>query len=183
MTKEYTENFYGSTRDQVLKTPEHQKKVDLAFNRASEVLPSSEFSEFDEQIKTHMHPDKDDHVGGYKLQGYIGEAFLKHIAKAGLENRFYTTKFNMKFQQPITIDGTIVNMHFERLGKVKKLLNQNILYSQWHVVVSHVQTATFPRLSQEKNSTVYCEASFDLTGPHPQYIRPGDSQIEFDFKD
>ncbi|MBU4369224.1 hypothetical protein KKG58_00490 [Patescibacteria group bacterium] len=178
MTKESPDIFYGPTRAQILKTPEHQKKVDLAFEKANEVLPN--LLKFDEQLMTHMHPDKEDHIGGYKLQGYIGEAFLKHLTKLGLENRFYNTKFDMKFLQPIIHDGTIVNMHFERQGDVKKIPNENIIHSKWRVVVSRAQTT---HLSQEKDSTVYCKASFDLIGPHPQYIRPGDSQIEFDFKD
>lgn len=155
-------------RGQILKNLEHEQKVNSAFEKAREILPT--LNEFDEQLQIRMRPDIEDHVGGGKLHGYIEQAFIQHITKLGIENRFFTSEFIIRYRQSVTHDKTIVNIHFKRLGNVKKIPNSQALYSKWNVVVSDTST-----------NVVYCEATFNLIGPDPKYIRPNDTQIEFNF--
>ena len=85
---------------------------------------------------------------------------------------------NIEYKQSITRDGTIINIYFKRLGNVKKIRDPQRLYSKWHVIVSNAETTN---QHQEKKITIYCEATFNLIGPDPKYIRPHDTQIELDF--
>ncbi|PIR05393.1 hypothetical protein COV56_02940 [Candidatus Kuenenbacteria bacterium CG11_big_fil_rev_8_21_14_0_20_37_9] len=163
-------------RDQIYENPEHKQKVYSAFEKAVEIL--LKLNKFDEQLQISMRAGVENHVGGGKLHGYIEQAFIQHITKLGLENRFKTAKFNIEYKQSITRDGTIINIYFKRLGNVKKIRDPQRLYSKWHVIVSNAETTN---QHQEKKITIYCEATFNLIGPDPKYIRPHDTQIELDF--